>query len=201
MISDETRWAEKIRAFIAINRPDAARERVVEIHRELKSFCGDESVRCALPEQIHLTLKFLGNVDSDSLDDLKAAIQPACRTTPFDLSAQVLGCFPNPRRPRVIWIGLRGESKFLAALQQRIEAGTKSWREPEARKFHPHLTLGRVNNLSPRESQKLSATIEAHAQTVFGSWQVRQIDLMQCKLSPHGAVYSKLASFQLMGEV
>ena len=193
---------EKIRAFVAINLPDAVRKRIVEIQRGLKSFCAEDSVGGASPDQIHLTLRFLGSVYSSSLDDLKAAVKLACRDTkPFELTAQSLGCFPNTRQPRVIWIGLEGEPGILAGLQKQLEAATKSWREPEAREFHPHLTLGRVKNLKPRELQELSGAIESHAQTIFGSWRVGQIDLMQSKLSPLGATYSKLASFELMREV
>ena len=169
----------------------------MEVQRELKSFCAEDSVRWALPEQIHLTLKFLGSVDSDSLGDLNTAIKRACgEIKPFELNTKSAGCFPDAHRPRVIWIGLTGGLEILTALQLRLEAATKSWREPEAREFHPHLTIGRVKNLRPRELQKIGSALESHAQTVFGSWQVRQIDLMQSKLLPHGASHHRLAGFQ-----
>jgi 2'-5' RNA ligase len=197
--SDETKQSEKVRTFVAINLPADVRKRIAEIQRELKSLCAHESVRWALPEQIHLTLKFLGGVDSDSLGDLKAAIKLACgKTKPFELKAYSLGCFPNTRWPRVIWIGLTGELEILTPLQTRIEAATKSWREPEAREFHPHLTIGRVKHLKPRELQTICKAMESQAKTNFGSWRVEQIDLMQSKLSPRGATYHCLARFNLM---
>ena len=173
----------------------------MEVQRELKSFCAEDSVRWASPEQIHLTLNFLGSVDSDSLGDLNAAIKLACgETKPFELKAKSAGCFPDARRPRVVWIGLTGGLEILASLQRRLELATKSWREPEAREFHPHLTVGRVKNLRPCELQKIVGALESHAQTVFGSWQVRQIELMQSKLSPRRASYHLLASFHFDAE-
>ena len=192
---------ENIRAFIASNLPETVRKRVVEVQSELKSLCAEDTVRWAAPEQTHLTLKFLGGVDAGSLDELKAAIRCACRANAFELTTQALGCFPNLRRPRVIWMGLGGEAKALSDLQQRIEAATNSWREPEAREFHPHLTLGRVKHLRPGELNGLARVVDAHERTVFGSWRVEGLDLVRSKLSSHGAVYSKLASFQLIGEV
>jgi RNA 2',3'-cyclic 3'-phosphodiesterase len=201
-VSCDEKNSDRIRAFVAINLPEPIRRAVTEVHRELKLCGSDESVRWTLPDQIHLTLKFLGSIEHSSLDELQRMLATACRQTmPFNLSATAIGCFPNVRRARVIWIGLRGELNVLTDLQARVEAATKTWREPEAREFHPHLTIGRVKNLGPREIEKLTTVFDGHARTEFGLWRVEQVDLMQSKLSPQGATYQRLASFDLAREV
>ena len=134
-----------IRAFVAINLSAEVRVNLAELQRELKSALPGDGVRWTKPEQIHLTLKFLGDIAADSLEDLKVAIQRACEgITPFSLRAESLGIFPDSQRPRVIWTDVNGDVDILRRLQEQIERETGSWWEAEQRTFQPHLTLARV---------------------------------------------------------
>ena len=187
-----------IRAFIAINLPAEVRANLAELQRELKSALPGDGVRWTKPEQIHLTLKFLGDIAADSLEDLKVAVQRACDgITPFSLYAESLGVFPDSKSPRVIWMDVNGDTDILRRLQEQIERETNVWRKAEQRTFQPHLTLARVRSLKPDGAAVLREKIRGHTATQFGSWHVGQIDLMQSKLSGAGAEHSQLAEFPL----
>lgn len=187
-----------IRAFVAINLPVEVRANLAELQRELKSAMLGDGVRWTKPEQIHLTLKFLGDIAADSLEDLKSAIQRACKgITPFSLHAESLGVFPDSQKPRVIWTDVNGDADILRRLQEQIERETGKWRETEQRTFQPHLTLARVRILKPDEAAVLREKIRVHTATQLGSWNVTKIDLMQSKLTGAGAEHSRLAEFPL----
>lgn len=187
-----------IRAFIAINLPTEVQTNLAELQSDLKSALPGSGLRWTKPEQIHLTLKFLGDIAANSLENLKNAIHRACDgIPPFALKTEALGAFPDSRRPRVIWTDVTGNTDILCRLQGQIERETVAWREAEQRTFQPHLTLARVRSLKPREAEVLREKIRAHEAAKFGEWQVTQIDLMQSKLSGAGAEYSQLAEFHL----
>jgi 2'-5' RNA ligase len=187
-----------IRAFVAINLPVEVRANLAELQRELKSALPGDGVRWTKPEQIHLTLKFLGDITANSLEDLKVAIQRACEgITPFSLRMESLGVFPDSQKPRVIWTDVNGDADILRRLQEQIERETGAWRETEQRTFQPHLTLARVRSLKPDGAAVLREKIRAHTATQFGSWHIGQIDLTQSKLSSAGAEHSQLAGFPL----
>ena len=123
--------AEKYRLFVAIHVPDAVKARLVESQRELKTAAGD-SVRWTSPEQLHLTLLFLGNVEVSELGNLQRAFENASREGErMRLSLEGLGCFPNARRPRVIWAGVQGDVDKLKALQMELQKRLQPWCEKE----------------------------------------------------------------------
>ena len=146
---------EQIRAFIAVELPPAVREAVEGVVRELRSGIGD-GVRWVRPEGVHLTLKFLGDIDAGSVPAVSRAMaQCAASAAPFDLFLEGVGVFPNARRPRVIWIGLGGALEPLLALQHSIDRELEGLGfARERRPFTPHLTLGRVRDgLSAQQSR------------------------------------------------
>jgi 2'-5' RNA ligase len=185
-----------IRAFIAINLPGEVRAKLVRQHRSLKVALPGDGIRWTPPGQIHLTLKFLGDVPSSSVDDLRAAVESGCRgTAPFSLRARGLGVFPGAQRPRVLWAGVEGELDALRQLQERIEIETGRWREREARAFQPHLTLARIKILPPGRALALRKKLAAAAD--FGAWRVERVDLMRSHLSASGVTHEALAGFKL----
>ena len=190
-----------IRAFIAINLPPTARARLAQLQRELQLTFVAGAVRWVRPEQIHLTLKFLGDVPAESLRDLEAALRRACEfSAPLELRADGLGCFPHPPKPRVLWVGILGDLDRLEELHARVEEQTRNWSAPDpARPFQPHLTIARVKDLRLADRRRLGQTITAHARVSLGGWRVDRVDLMQSVLSPHGADYDCLADFALLG--
>ena len=193
---------EQIRAFIAVELPPAVREAVEGVVRELRSGIGD-GVRWVRPEGVHLTLKFLGDIDAGSVPTISEALDRcAASAAPFDLFLEGVGVFPNARRPRVIWIGLGGALEPLLALQQSVERELEELGfASERRPFTPHLTLGRVRD-GVRASQVRGVSEAIAATTVErrAELPVREVSLMQSDLRPSGAVYTRLYAATLGGE-
>lgn len=179
-----------IRSFIAIDLPQKTRENLAAIQDQLRQ--SQAGVRWVKPGSIHLTLKFLGNILPEQVDAIAAAVAQLVRDEPpITLCAAGLGAFPSPRKPRVIWVGLRGEVDRLA----NIQAGLEKALEPlgfdrETRGFHPHLTIGRV-----KDRRRLQSLIEAMSTLElpeFNSFDGNEIILYKSDLRPTGAIYTKL---------
>jgi 2'-5' RNA ligase len=179
-----------IRTFIAIELPEETRQKLAAIQEQLKQ--SRAAVRWVRPSSIHLTLKFLGNVHPEQVEDIAAAAALAVRDeAPISLCAGGMGAFPSVRKPRVVWVGLGGEVERLA----KIQAGVESVLEPlgfarEGRGFRPHLTLGRV-----KDRRRLQGLIDAMSTLTlpeFNSFDADEIILYKSDLRPTGAIYTKL---------
>jgi 2'-5' RNA ligase len=186
---------KKIRAFIAISLPESVLQAMGQAQETLRRL--GRGIRWVRKEGIHLTLKFLGDVDTDHVENIHMAMERASKgTSPFVLTGDGIGVFPDLKRPRVIWIGLSGDLQVLLALQARLESQLKGLGFPkEKRPFKGHLTLGRVKG-------RLGASELRKALEGFGSFQteaftVRSVALFQSTLHPQGAVYTKLAEVSL----
>lgn len=189
-----------IRAFIAINLPEQVTATLCAFQRKLKSIVGVDWVRWTAPEQIHLTLRFLGNIPATSVTELGSVLQEVCvNARPFDLIAENFGWFPEGSRPRVLWVGVSGQIDVLNQLAEQVTVATANWGELENRKFQAHLTIGRVKTKSPNELHKLTELLTRVKPDKFGQWHVTQIDLMQSKLYPTGPVYTRILTVQLGG--
>src|SRR6185436_4925288 len=125
-------------------------------------------------------------------DDLVSGLRSACQGTGrFRLSAEESGAFPSLRNPRVLWIGLTGETERLTTLQARIEHATLPWTEKaEDRAFHPHLTLGRVRENSMRHARRIGEVLKARQTPHFGIWEIDDVKLMRSQLSPKGSSHT-----------
>ncbi|CBE69690.1 MAG: RNA 2',3'-cyclic phosphodiesterase [Candidatus Methylomirabilis oxygeniifera] len=185
-----------IRAFVAANLTPDLKAALAMAQDRLKATRAD--VGWVRSENLHLTLKFLGQVEADRIGAIGEAIAAAAAGSgPVRLVFQGLGAFPRPREARVVWIGLSRGSEALAALQARIEAALESLGfSREARPFTAHLTLGRVRGPARRE-QLARAVTEAPAEAL-GEMVLDRIELMQSNLSAGGARYSILQSFPLV---
>lgn len=187
-----------VRTFIAINLPAEVRRRLGAFQEQLRQAAPGQGVRWTEPEQIHLTLRFLGNVPEPELPQLSQALTQACQSArPFELEAQGAGAFPDLKRPRILWIGLVGAVTALVQLQAAVLEATRNWGELEDRPFHPHLTLGRVKTPEPRLLARLSAALQQASSAAFGQWPVHQVELMRSDLSPAGPRYTVLAEARL----
>jgi 2'-5' RNA ligase len=184
-----------IRAFVAANLNPDLKAALAMAQDRLKATRAD--VGWVRPDNLHLTLKFLGQVEADRIGAIGEAIAAAAAGSgPVRLVFQGLGAFPRPREARVVWIGLSRGSEALAALQARIEAALESLGfAREARPFTAHLTLGRVRGPARRE-QLARAVTEAPAEAL-GEMVLDRIELMQSNLSAGGARYTILQSFPL----
>jgi RNA 2',3'-cyclic 3'-phosphodiesterase len=175
---------DSLRAFISLPVAPEVVRNIVACQQELAAKTGDR-VRWTPEEQMHLTLQFLGNISLAEVERIQGALAGVART--LHLRAEGIGGFPSSRNPRVIWVGLGGDIDELKAFQASVEEATG---HREERKFHPHLTIGRV-----REGRKLNVKLEPWKDKHFGSWDVRELLLMQSKLSPKGATHSVIARF------
>jgi RNA 2',3'-cyclic 3'-phosphodiesterase len=184
-----------VRTFVAIDLAPAIRSALAALQARLAQGPGGSAGRWVKPEGIHLTLKFLGDVDTRRLPDLYAAIDRACaRQMPFEVQVGGSGCFPNARRPRVVWVAVSGESKVLAELQCQIEREcTALGYAAEERAFTPHLTLARIRQEAPlHEAQALgNATMVTQVDTL-GRQHIERVHVFKSELRPEGALYSAL---------
>jgi 2'-5' RNA ligase len=177
------------RAFIAIELPENVRLALFQGGQALSErLTSDSVVRWVPSENLHLTLRFLGESDRGQLEEVEKGINDiARRSTDFELLIGKLGCFPNRRKPRIIWIDLGGDLAALSLLQQEIEEmlSNLGW-SSESRRFHAHITLGRVKN----SKQVVSANFPW--ESTLGPLQIRvsHISLISSDLRPSGAVYS-----------
>ena len=188
----------QMRLFIAVNLP-------VEIKRSLGSFIQvlrrfPLDARWVTEANLHLTLQFLGNVSEERVPAIVQGLnRAAAGVAPFKLVISGVGVFPSVERPRVLWVGVSGETIILTDLHRRVqeEMGLLGF-EAERRRFSPHLTLARR---SPRGFRKLLQKAEEYAERAksFGETRVVSIELMQSELSPAGAKYYVLASMPLSG--
>ena len=188
---------EPIRTFIAIELDDTWRRALGNIQTQLQRDHAARLVRWVEPASIHLTLKFLGDVNADRLPVLERALADACAgTPPFSLALAGLGAFPNTRRPNVIWVGANGQVDVAAQLAQKIDAACVALGfAPEERPFAPHLTLGRVKrDASIPERQLIGAMIDATRVETAGELKIDHVSVMKSELRPSGSVYSRVAT-------
>ena len=187
---------EQIRSFIAIKLPDELKRGLTQLQAQLK-LGNQPSVKWVDPNSIHLTLKFLGNVPVDRIDNITGAMEKAAQgISPFHLEVKDLGVFPNLRRVQVVWVGISGQVERLSQLQQRIESNLAPLGfAPESRPFTPHLTLARVRDqASPDERQRFGQLIaNARFEAAF-TLEVASISLMRSQLTREGAIYSRISS-------
>jgi 2'-5' RNA ligase len=190
---------ERIRAFIAIELPDEVKRALTRFRDRLKS--GSRApVRWTDPDGIHLTLKFLGDVDTGIIGNIMTAMTGAARgIPPFHLDVRGAGVFPDPGRVRVVWVGLQGEVDKLDRLQKNIESALKPLGfTPETRPFTPHLTLGRVRDQArPDERQELGRLVVGTADEAIGKFDVTAVHLIRSQLRPEGPIYTHLGSAEL----
>lgn len=188
----------RIRAFVAIPLDSELKGAVQKLQNDLQIRLRSPNVRWTKPDQLHLTLKFLGDVPSDEIPAIsEGLLKSCCRTSPLRLSIGGVGCFPSPTRPRIIWLGIAGDLAPLEALQKAIDDQTKSHGpHVEEREFHPHLTIGRIKTAEggARRVGEMVSEIRIEA---LGHWNAREVELIQSTLSSAGSSYQILAKFAL----
>ena len=184
-----------MRAFIAIELSDNIRDTLSQIQSHLKYSGAD--VKWIEKDNIHLTLKFLGEISEEKLQQVKLALEIIGKETrPFEISIKDIGAFPKIDHPRVIWVGLdKGveESKTLA--EKIDEELSKTGFAKESRPFAAHLTLGRVR--SAKNRQALQQKIKNCQLSTVNCQLIKSIALFQSKLTPKGPIYTKLHEARL----
>src|SRR5262245_3813821 len=183
-----------MRTFIAIEIPSEIKSALAALQTELRRAGAD--VSWTKPENMHLTLNFLGEVDEGRIVEIeKVCADSAAEFQPFTLSLNDTGVFPNARQPRVLWAGLSGEVENVVEMHRRLDErlaliGFKR----EEKRFHPHLTIGRLK--SNKKTRELLAITDAHRLPAL-SFVVTEIVLMKSKLHPAGAEYTPMTKASL----
>lgn len=190
---------KSIRAFLAIEPPAEIRKEIGNIQNSLKRLCPFD-VRWVKPDGIHLTLKFFGNVSEEDIMAISRVVEENTAVAPpLHLKVNKLGLFPLRKRPRVLWIGLEGDTASLFAIQDRMERGFEECGFPkEDRPFRAHLTLGRIK--APDETGVLAKIMEDSGDCAAGSFSASGLVFFKSDLTPQGAVYTKLAWFPFGGK-
>lgn len=190
---------ETIRTFVAVNLSLQSLRAIAEMQRELRSELKrtGASVRWVPSANMHQTVKFLGDVDVELTEGIAAALKSvAADVAPFRLEAFGFGAFPNPGRPRVIWVGIKDPAGGLLRLHQGVEAALEVIGFPmENRPFRPHVTLGRVK----RGACDLSDAVARFGERSFGTSTVSELTLYESRLHRSGAEYVARARVPLSG--
>jgi RNA 2',3'-cyclic 3'-phosphodiesterase len=180
-----------MRLFVALKIPSAVRE---ELNALIKAFrTVSPQTRWVRSENLHVTLKFIGEVPEEKLAGMRVALAGIRLDHPCALDFRGLGFFQNEKQARVLWAGIAA-SPNLKTLAADIELAMESLGIPrDQRPFSPHLTLSRFE--SPRLAEKLRAAIQENAARDFGSLRTSKFHLIESKLKPSGAEYTTLESF------
>jgi 2'-5' RNA ligase len=192
-----------LRAFVAVELPRRIHDLLEEHQNKLKSALGSASsaIRWTRPESVHVTLQFLGDVPSSMVGKITTAMQEASAgSRPLELALGGIGAFPNASRPRVVWIGLEGDTAELRALASGVSERLKALGYAPDKRFEPHITLGRVREgIRPDELRAITQAlaVQAGQQPAKTPFTVDSISLMQSHLQPGGAIYTQLANVEL----
>ena len=181
---------ESVRTFVCLQLPPLARDRLAATQQRLQE--SGAQVSWVRPHNIHLTLKFLGSVPPERLQDVVRGVRRAAvPAPPIHLELTELGCFPNRQAPRIIWAGLKQLPGELEILQQRVEKElVGAGFSPQSRPFSPHFTLGRVR--SGRNIRKLLVAIQAERLEPM-RFEATEIVVMGSQLHPGGALYTPIS--------
>ncbi len=188
---------DEVRAFIAIALPDDTIQSIQELQNKLKS--PRLKVRWVAPANIHLTLKFLGNISRSSIPNIQEEIEfAAIEIAPFKLGVAGLGVFPDTSRVQVVWAGINGELEKLVTLQKKIDLGLQELGfAPESRPFTAHLTLARVQDKASDTDRGFIGKLAETTKFSAPEFTVRSFSLIQSQLTRTGPVYTCLVSVPL----
>ncbi len=188
----------RIRLFVALELPASVRAALGALAARLRAASGN-GVRWTDPNGIHLTLKFIGEIEAARLEAVRGALAGVRGAQPIDAAFRGIGWFPNVRHPRVFWAGVEagaGPAALAAELERALEPlGIAR----EEREFRPHLTLARIKSEAGLDG--LRREVESLGTPEFGRAAYSEFDLMQSVLSPKGAVYTRLERFAFAGSV
>jgi|Deesub1362A_J573_1020465.scaffolds.fasta_scaffold01029_3 2'-5' RNA ligase len=181
-----------MRSFIAVDIKNSALVGILDELAQLKA-----GLKLVEPQNLHLTLKFLGEVGEDMVGDIyDAMIKAFSPFSPFEVSLRGVGVFPSLRYIRVIWVGIEENKEKLIEMQSRLEENLSSLGiGKERKKFDPHLTLARVR--SPRGREDVKDFVVENATRSFGKALVDKVELKRSTLTPKGPIYSTIKSVAL----
>jgi 2'-5' RNA ligase len=185
---------DTIRTFICIEIPQAIKTHIEDIQHTLRQ--PDAQISWVKPANIHLTIKFLGDVEASRIETVRCAVERATASvSAFDIEVGSAGCFPDARNVRVLWVGLSRVPEVLSDLHQRIEDELARDGFPrESKRFSPHLTIGRARN--PNRARQTAETLIARGFAPI-EFQASEIIVMRSDMHPTGSIYTPQAVIHL----
>jgi 2'-5' RNA ligase len=188
----------EIRSFLAFELPPEIKTVVTRVFEDSRRSTLD--VRWVRPEGIHLTVVFMGNIKPGDLEAMGNEIGKVCSDfSPFQIALKGIGCFPNSRNPRVVWLGLAGDVERMSRFRDRLQEQLLPFGiQEEKRPFKPHLTLGRFKK-ALRDEGSLRKLMEKHEALTSPVCTLDEFMLFRSDLKPGGAVYTKMLSWPLSG--
>lgn len=191
--------SDQLRLFIAVSVPEEVKTEIERAQDEIRRVVNSRAIRWTHRGQFHLTLKFLGDVDSSRLEALTSALDHACRGfEPLQLKAEKVGFFPNPRAPRVLWVGISEANEQLGSLQHAVETATLPFcAEARMDKFAAHITLARIQKIHRSEIDALGTLADRLSRKSLGTWTAPEVELLRSELSPTGAIHTVLSTSPL----
>jgi RNA 2',3'-cyclic 3'-phosphodiesterase len=190
---------KNIRAFLAIEPPEKILAEISRLQEKLKREISGK-LSWTRPQGNHLTLKFFGGISAADAENIgKAVKKQAAGMAPLLLKVEKMGVFPDWRRPRVLWLGITGDTEGLTSLQNKLEEDFEGLGFPrENRPFRAHFTLARIK--IPQSAAGLEAAAKKSADFSAGEFSATELVLFQSKLTPQGAIYTRLTTVPLGGE-
>lgn len=185
-----------LRLFLAVDPEPRARRRIGAVQEALKGAAGRLHWKVAFPkaDRLHITLKFLGQVEADRVADLERCLLPIGSTDRFQICFEGVSAFPSPSRARILWLGVTEGAERLKSLAEQVDRYCAELGfEPEQREFKPHLTLGRVKR-APRSGPSV---VENVSPKEAGPSLVTEVTLYLSELGPGGSTYTPLVRFPL----
>ncbi|MEX0829007.1 MAG: RNA 2',3'-cyclic phosphodiesterase [Nitrospirales bacterium] len=181
-----------IRVFLAVELSSGIRENLFSFQQELKKTL--PPVNWVRPESIHLTMKFLGFVEASRISQLLLALEPVGTTQyGFSIEIQGVGVFPHVKHPKILWVGITGQTQALHELVLEIEAALEPLGfPPEEKPYHPHLTLARIKRDNALVGSALLENGVLARKQHFSTFTVDRLTLFQSKLDSTGATYTPL---------
>ena len=194
---------QRLRLFVALPVPEAVKTEIERAQIEFKNALPEHGVRWTKPEQFHVTLKFLGDVEASRVSALVESVRAYCRQlTKLELCAKRIGFFPSERKPRAIWAGTSDPAGLLPKLYETVHVATCEFAtERKEEKFTGHITLARVRNLNKADGRRLQELAAQMKERRFGKWTGDHIEIVQSQLSSAGAHYIVLAKIELGDEL
>jgi len=179
-----------MRTFMAVEVPENVRRKIDNFLKEKAT--KNLPIKWVRFDNLHITLQFLGEIDESKKKEIAAVIAEIARKfTPFQVKLEGIGCFPNPRNPRVLWIGAKEGAEKLCEIAQNLETTLSRFGIKEEKRFHPHLTIGRI-----KTSCKVDNILEKNIETE--PFQVNSITLFKSTLRSEGPIYEALENFALI---
>jgi RNA 2',3'-cyclic 3'-phosphodiesterase len=188
-----------VRAFVAIHLSAEVHAQVEGLLAELREQLPFRGSRFVKPQQLHLTLQFLGNLAGEEVDRAMEAVERSCsRHEPFELRPGGLGTFPARGNPRVLWLGLEGDVERLRELQLTVAEELRGLGNArEEKDYSPHITLARLQSLGQSEVEAVRKVVTTNRTDQFKSWRVESVVLVESMLARGGANYSDILSAPL----